>query len=105
MKIHHNVHGWIDGTPTEGEVYLEAHGGVLIDGKLSGYGSHTSVFKTVNQDKIKAKTERQWRDGELERTDKFVVIPDSPKDYLSYRTALRDYPSQQDFPNGERPKE
>ena len=49
--------------------------------------------------------EREWRDSELLRTDRFVVIPDYPSDLLTYRAALRDYPSQPDFPNGTRPEE
>lgn len=53
----------------------------------------------------KGDTERQWRDSELLRTDRFVVIPDYPTDLLTYRAALRDYPSQPDFPNGTRPVE
>jgi len=48
-------------------------------------------------------TEREWRDSELLRTDRFVVIPDYPTDLLVYRAALRDYPAQSDFPNGTRP--
>ena len=51
----------------------------------------------------KADTERQWRDSELLRTDKLVVLPDYPEDLLAYRTLLRDYPSTVDFPNGDRP--
>lgn len=49
--------------------------------------------------------ERDWRDSELLRTDPMAVIPDYPlKGNLGrYRMALRDYPDQPDFPNGERP--
>jgi len=50
-------------------------------------------------------TERQWRDSELLRTDRFVVIPDYPSDLLTYRAALRNYPAQDGFPNGVRPSE
>lgn len=50
-------------------------------------------------------TEREWRDGELLRTDRFVVIPDYPADLLAYRAALREYPNQPDFPDGTRPTE
>ena len=49
--------------------------------------------------------ERQWRDSELSSTDWIVPITDHPKHsaYLTYRQELRDYPSQADFPNGQRP--
>ena len=50
-------------------------------------------------------TERKWRDSELLRTDRFVVIPDYPTDLLVYRAALRDYPDADGFPNGVRPSE
>lgn len=51
----------------------------------------------------KEDTERRWRDSELLRTDELVKLPDYPIDLLPYRTALRDYPEQPDFPNGQRP--
>lgn len=49
--------------------------------------------------------ERTWRDGELAATDWIVQVPDHPQKlaYTAYRKQLRDYPSQEDFPNGERP--
>jgi len=53
----------------------------------------------------KADIEREWRDSELLRTDRFVVIPDYPTDLLTYRAELRAYPGQSDFPNGTRPTE
>ena len=49
-------------------------------------------------------TERNWRDSELTETDGLLQV-DRP-DYqaiLGYRVALRDYPSQVDFPDGTRP--
>ena len=59
---------------------------------------------------IEIKTEREernWRDAEIERTDKLVILPDYPAvdDLLLYRMELRDYPAQTDFPNGTRPEE
>jgi len=49
--------------------------------------------------------ERQWRDSELARTDRLILLPDFPQsvELLAYRQALRDYPSASDFPNGNRP--
>jgi hypothetical protein len=66
------------------------------------------ILDTNNNDAIldiKIRLEKQWRDSELERTDKFATIKDMPYYYahISYRQALRDYPSTEDFPNGERP--
>lgn len=52
-----------------------------------------------------ADQERQWRDSELSATDFIVPLVDHPKhyEYMMYRQELRDYPSQSDFPNGQRP--
>ena len=52
-----------------------------------------------------ADQERQWRDAELALTDHIASIVDYPNKsaYLAYRQKLRDYPSQPDFPNGQRP--
>tara|TARA_R110002126_G_scaffold156176_2_gene303500 strand:+ start:726 stop:1022 length:297 start_codon:yes stop_codon:yes gene_type:complete len=45
-------------------------------------------------------TARQWRDAELEATDKAAQTPDWPNraNILLHRTALRDWPSTSDFP-------
>ena len=44
---------------------------------------------------------RLWRDGELEATDKAAQTPDWPNrdNILTYRQALRDWPSTSDFPD------
>lgn len=51
------------------------------------------------------KYEREWRDMELASSDFIVPLVDHPKhaEYMAYRQELRDYPSQPDFPNGQRP--
>ena len=43
---------------------------------------------------------RAWRDSELSSTDWIVPLSDHPQRaaYLTYRTALRDWPSTADFP-------
>ena len=43
---------------------------------------------------------RAWRDLELQATDRIPAITDHPQRaaYLTYRTALRDWPSTSDFP-------
>ena len=45
-------------------------------------------------------TARQWRDTELEATDKAAQTPDWPNrdNILTYRAALRDWPSTSNFP-------
>jgi len=68
-------------------------------------GSHKMQVGKQDTEKAKIYTERQWRNSELLRTDDLVSLPDYPVELLSYRSALRDYPAQTDFPNGERPNE
>ena len=48
-----------------------------------------------------AEEARQWRDGELSSTDTAAQTPDWPNrdNILTYRTALRDWPSTSDFPD------
>ena len=43
---------------------------------------------------------RMWRDRELKATDYIVPLSDHPQRaaYMTYRTALRDWPSTSDFP-------
>ena len=45
-------------------------------------------------------TARAWRDQELSTTDRVAQTPDWPNraNILTYRTALRDWPSTSDFP-------
>jgi len=44
---------------------------------------------------------RTWRDSELARTDVAATVSDFPNAaaVLAYRTALRDWPSTDSFPN------
>lgn len=44
---------------------------------------------------------RQWRDQQLERTDWINNIPDHGlhTSYMSYRVALRNWPTTSDFPD------
>ena len=43
---------------------------------------------------------RMWRDGELSATDYIVPLSDHPQRdaYITYREALRQWPSTEDFP-------
>ena len=49
---------------------------------------------------IEEQEARQWRDTELEATDKAAQTPDWPNldNILTYRAALRDWPSTAAFP-------
>jgi len=44
---------------------------------------------------------REWRNGELSSTDYIVPLSDHPQRaaYITYRTALRDWPATSDFPD------
>jgi len=44
--------------------------------------------------------ERNWRDSELLATDFIVPVADNPQRaaYMTYRTALRNWPASDDFP-------
>jgi hypothetical protein len=44
---------------------------------------------------------RKWRDQELAATDYILPVTDHPQrdDYIAYRTALRDWPSTESFPD------
>lgn len=49
--------------------------------------------------------EREWRNQELISSDWIIPVTDHPQHaaYMTYRQELRDYPSQPNFPNGQRP--
>ena len=66
-------------------------------------GTHKIESAGVAYVKTKEEAEREWRDSELLRTDALVILPDFPVNLLPYRVELRDYPEQEDFPDGERP--
>ena len=65
-------------------------------------GVFTAPVKTLEE---KTSEEKQWRDYELQANDFIVPLTDHPQHaaYMTYRQELRDYPAQQDFPNGTRP--
>jgi len=44
---------------------------------------------------------REWRDQELKFTDNIILITDHSQhsNYITYRAALRDWPSTSDFPD------
>ena len=65
-------------------------------------GVFAAPVKTLEE---KTAEEKQWRDSELKASDFIVPLTDHPKHavYMTYRQELRDYPAQEDFPNGTRP--
>ena len=83
------------------------------DGNVTNPGINaTEEFVSANFDHYEALVEpefvlptaaevaREWRDGELVATDFIVPLSDHPQRaaYMTYRTALRDWPSTSDFP-------
>lgn len=66
--------------------------------------SGTHVLGTINPDwpdEAKAEEARLWRDEELKKSDWIASIPDHGMhaSYMTYRAALRDWPSTSDFPD------
>jgi hypothetical protein len=62
---------------------------------------HVEAFVAPTTPELTAEEEaRMWRDMELTSTDWVVPLSDHPQRaaYLTYRTALRDWPSTSDFP-------
>jgi hypothetical protein len=62
---------------------------------------HVEAFVAPTAPELTAEEEaRMWRDMELTSTDWVVPLSDHPQRaaYLTYRTALRDWPSTSDFP-------
>lgn len=64
----------------------------------------THVLGDINPDwpeETKAVEARLWRDKELEKSDWIASIPDHGMydAYITYRQALRNWPSTDDFPN------
>jgi len=75
------------------ESFVEAH-----------YSNYRAVVEVVTDEEIAAASndrERGWRDSELKATDYIPSITDHPQRsaYLTYRTALRDWPSTSNFPD------
>lgn len=72
--------------------------------KVFANGSYEESFYVDLSKKVISNVElngREWRDAELEHTDWIVSVTDHPQHaaYLTYRQALRDWPSTEDFPD------
>lgn len=64
----------------------------------ANYSNYELVTEVQDSSDVIAKL---WRDNELMSTDWIVPLSDHPNrsDYMTYRTALRDWPSTTDFPD------
>ena len=65
------------------------------------YEPQLNVELTVEEKALQEGQEaREWRDDELSATDYIVPLADHPQrpDYMTYRAALRAWPSTEDFP-------
>ncbi len=102
MKIKYVVNNEeVDEKPQNGERYIEER---WVDGTLAVV---IESVASTEKERLASKTakERAWRDIEIKRCSELKQEADHP--YLAeinaYLQLLRDYPSQDDFPNGERP--
>ena len=79
-------------TPVNGD-WIE-----IKDGKSSVKREHSDPYVQTAEEL--AQEARDWRNAELSATDWISQTPDHPERaaYLTYRTALRDWPSTSDFP-------
>ena len=59
------------------------------------------IDTTLWSDEAKSDLARSWRDEELKKSDWIASIPDHGMhaSYMTYRAALRDWPSTSDFPD------
>jgi hypothetical protein len=67
----------------------------FVEANFEHYEEWTTPEPTAEE------TARQWRDGELSASDFIVPLSDHPQHaaYMTYRAALRDWPSTADFPD------
>ena len=76
-----------------------------IDASLDFVQEHFTNYElyvdAVREAQVKKEAEREWRNSELERTDIFATVSDYPHttELTAYRTALRDWPATDDFPD------
>lgn len=84
------------------EETINVTGQKVTVGYMYDNGVFTAPIKTLEE---KTAEEKEWRNIELKESDFVVPLTDHPQHtaYMNYRQELRDYPSQQDFPNGTRP--
>lgn len=68
---------------------------------VANYSYYRELTPPQEESISKEVSEKAWRDLELTRTDWIVPVTDYSKhqEYLTYRQALRDWPSTVDFPD------
>lgn len=78
---------------------IDSHDESLISKKWNGSSWEAVAASEPGAEAIAA-TSREWRNVELFQTDILTLVPDHPNksNLLTYRTALRDWPSTSDFP-------
>jgi hypothetical protein len=82
-------------TPQEGDFLRYSYD----DGSIRE--KHYYPLVTQSQDIIDEQEGKSWRNRELQSTDFIVPLTDYPNhaDWLTYRQALRDWPSTDNFPD------
>ena len=87
---------------------LESEGGSIINTIKAdhefveaNFDFYEEVTATVRPVPTAEESARMWRDMELSSSDYIVPLTDHPQRdaYMTYRAALRDWPSTADFPN------
>ena len=84
----------------------------IIKTKESILGVYTSMDAALNETELSGEIlvvtddeleslQREWRNQELKKSDWVIPITDHPQhsDYITYRAALREWPSTSDFPD------
>ena len=77
--------------PVEGDILEHTYeNGVVVKKQFNNPFVHEETPESA----------RSWRDGELMKTDWIVPVSDHPQRaaYMTYRTALRNWPTTGDFP-------
>lgn len=78
---------------------IDSHDESLISKKWNGSSWEAVVVPEPSAEAQRA-TAREWRNTELFQTDILILLPDHPNksNLLTYRTALREWPSTSNFP-------
>ena len=86
----------LDNPPSNYKI-VDSFDDTLVGKKWNG----SSWEVIVNSAEDIAESAKEWRNQELYLTDALVLLPDHPNksNLLTYRTALRDWPSTGDFPD------
>jgi len=101
-KVHNIIVASDEFAATLQEETVNVTGKEVRIGYTYANGVFSAPVKTLEE---KTAEEKEWRDYELKATDYIVPLTDHPQHaaYMIYRQELRDYPAQEDFPNGTRP--